>query len=207
LADFVSDLRAPTPTAAAELSTPSKDNLIETVLGYQRGLQIYIQKYLEQQKTSLLHLDERLMVHSPVSLIQQLKERYTQTSERLSKAMDQQLTHKKNQTQLLSQRITAFDIIALVKYKKEKNAHLTKELESHFERILTKKDDHFQRLIQALKHQNPLTLMDKGYTFTTKNQKRIESIDDVNINDTIETTLKDGKLTSVVKHKETHTWK
>ena len=49
--------------------------------------------------------------------------------------------------------------------------------------------------------------MDKGYTYTTKNQKRIESVTDIEIGDSIETTLKDGKLTSVVKHKETHTWK
>lgn len=207
LADFVSDLRAPTPTAAGELATPSKDNLLEMVLGYQRGLQVYIQKYLEQQKTTLIHLDERLMVNAPEALIKQLKDRYTVAQENLNKTMNQLLMHKRNQAQMLAQRVTSFDVVALVQYKKEKNAYLVSQLESHYERIISKKDDHFQRLLQALKHQNPLTLMDKGYTYTTKNQKRIESIDDIDINDTIETTLKDGKLTSVVKHKETHTWK
>jgi exodeoxyribonuclease VII large subunit len=207
LADFVSDLRAPTPTAAGELATPSKDNLLETVLGYQRGLQVYIQKYLEQQKTTLIHLDERLMVNGPEALIKQLKDRYTVSQENLNKTMNQLLMHKRNQAQMLAQRVTSFDVVALVQYKKEKNAYLVSQLESHYELIVSKKDDHFQRLLQALKHQNPLTLMDKGYTYTTKNQKRIESIDDIDINDTIETTLKDGKLTSVVKHKETHTWK
>lgn len=207
LADFVSDLRAPTPTAAGELSTPSKDNLIETVLGHQAQLKIYIKKYLEQQKTTLIHLDERLLVHSPNALILQLKKRYSEQDESLHKAMKQLLESKKNQTRLLSQRILSYDVNALLKYKREKSDFLVSHLNHVFERVILKKEDSFQLLLQSLKHQNPLTLMDKGYTYTTKNQKRIESINDLNIGDQIETTLKDGKLTSTVNLKETHTWK
>lgn len=207
LADFVSDLRAPTPTAAGELATPSKDNLLEMVLSYRSQIQVYSQKYMEQQKTKLMHLDERLMVHSPVSLIKQLKERYTQTHTQLMKTMRTLIEGKIHQYRMLSQRIETYDVNALLKYKTEKCDYVSNNLNHAYERIITKKEDNFQLLIQALKHQNPLSLMDKGYTYTTKNQKRIESINEVLIDDIIETTLKDGKLTSVVKQKETHTWK
>ncbi len=207
LADFVSDLRAPTPTAAGELATPSKDNLLEMVLSYRSQIQIYSQKYMEQQKTKLMHLDERLMVHSPVSLIKQLKERYTQTHTQLMKTMRTLIEGKIHQYRMLSQRIETYDVGALLKYKTEKCDYVSNNLNHAYERIITKKEDNFQLLIQSLKHQNPLSLMDKGYTYTTKNQKRIESINEVLIDDIIETTLKDGKLTSVVKQKETHTWK
>jgi exodeoxyribonuclease VII large subunit len=207
LADFVSDLRAPTPTAAGELATPSKDNLLEMVLSYRSQIQVYSQKYMEQQKTKLMHLDERLMVHSPVSLIKQLKERYTQTHTQLMKTMRTLIEGKIHQYRMLSQRIETYDVGALLKYKTEKCDYVSNNLNHAYERIITKKEDNFQLLIQSLKHQNPLSLMDKGYTYTTKNQKRIESINEVLIDDIIETTLKDGKLTSVVKQKETHTWK
>ena len=108
---------------------------------------------------------------------------------------------------MLSLRITSYDVLALLKYKTEKVSYLSSNLGQSYEKIVSKKQDNFQLLLQALKHQNPLELMEKGYTYTTKNQKRIESIKDIDVDDLIETTLKDGKLTSIVKTKETHSWK
>lgn len=207
LADFVSDLRAPTPTAAGELATPNKENLLETVFGYQAQLGVYIKTYLDQQKTKLVHLDERLLVHSPEALIKQLKDRYQTSHNQLEKSMRNLLEYKKNQLNLLSLRITSYDVLALLKYKTEKVSYLSSNLGQSYEKIVSKKQDNFQLLLQALKHQNPLELMEKGYTYTTKNQKRIESIKDIDVDDLIETTLKDGKLTSIVKTKETHSWK
>lgn len=207
LADFVSDLRAPTPTAAGELATPSKENLLELIQSYQNQIQVYTRKYIEQQKTKLIHLDERLQAHAPVALIRQLHERYQNAHEKLNATMTRVLSDKNHQYHLLSQRIKTYDVMSLIRYKTDKTNQFEQNLQHAYERLITKKEDQFQRLLQALKHQNPLTLMDKGYTYTTKDQKRIESLIDVSIGDRIETTLKDGKLTSVVEKKETHTWK
>lgn len=207
LADFVSDLRAPTPTAAGELATPSKENLLELIQSYQNQIQVYTRNYIEQQKTKLMHLDERLQVHAPVALIRQLRERYQNAHEKLNTTMARVLSDKKHQYHLLSQRIKTYDVMSLIQYKTDKTNQFEQNLQHAYERLITKKEDQFQRLLQALKHQNPLTLMDKGYTYTTKDQKRIESLEDITIGDRIETTLKDGKLTSVVEKKETHTWK
>ncbi len=207
LADFVSDLRAPTPTAAGELSTPSKDTLLELVLGYRNQLEVYTRKHIEQQKTRLVHLDERLASKAPMALIKRLSERYQNANKQLEGSMERLLSGKKHQYDLLNQRLQGYDIQTLIAYKVEKTTQLAHNLTQNYENLRVKKEDQFQLLLQTLKHQNPLSLMDKGYTYTTKNQKRIESVTDIEVGDSIETTLKDGKLTSVVKHKETHTWK
>src|SRR5690606_38940806 len=74
LSDFVSDLRAPTPTAAAELATPSKVELLETIKGYQNNLKKAFDVYFKEKSMVLVHLDERLMQSSPIEKINKLKD-------------------------------------------------------------------------------------------------------------------------------------
>ena len=64
LIDFVSDLRAPTPTAAAELSTPNKDELLINLKDLQKDLRGSINSNLENKLSSFKNLSDKL----PVSL-------------------------------------------------------------------------------------------------------------------------------------------
>lgn len=207
LSDFVSDLRAPTPTAAAELSTPNIIDIYELVNNYRDTLTKVMNSYIQNQSMRLMNLDERLSNASPKSHIIKLKERYENNDYLLKRNYLLQLERKKERLTYLDSKLKAFDISHLIKLKREKLSLLDGSLSRNATYLIEKKNNQFGLLVDALKHLNPLALMDKGYTYTTKDNKRIESVNELSINDTLITRVKDGQIHSVVTKKETLSWK
>lgn len=98
IADFVADVRAPTPSAAAEMIVPCKSDLVDRV-GYHRSrLHLLMTKRLEQCRLHLGHLGQRLV--DPRQKIRVLRQSFTLLSEKLGIAMRTRL-------KLARQRLTA----------------------------------------------------------------------------------------------------
>ena len=207
LSDFVSDLRAPTPTAAAELATPSKVDLIDVVVNHRLTLTKQFDAYIKNQSVRLMHLDERLAQVSPKAHIEKHKERFYNQTYLLRRNYLLQIDAKKQMFKYLDKELKAFNITYLIGFKKQNLTEKTQQLLKAYQYQTELKNNQFMKAVDALRHLNPLSLMDKGYTYTTKHQKRIESIDSIELNDTIETRLKDGVIQSVVTKKEKQTWK
>ena len=73
ISDFVGDLRAPTPSAAAELATPNKEDLLEKIDDFTYQAQKQFQIYLDILNTKLLHIDQNLERLSPSRKLDDLK--------------------------------------------------------------------------------------------------------------------------------------
>jgi exodeoxyribonuclease VII large subunit len=69
IADFVADLRAPTPTAAAEMAVPNRDDLIEEITNMSAQLHRITRHYLDNILWQLSELSNRLMGKSPAQLL------------------------------------------------------------------------------------------------------------------------------------------
>jgi exodeoxyribonuclease VII large subunit len=85
IADFVADVRAPTPSAAAEMIVPRKDELIQRVEFQTQRLHRAIEKQLEQLRLHLSHLSRRLV--DPREQIRKLKENLERSIARMKTAM------------------------------------------------------------------------------------------------------------------------
>jgi exodeoxyribonuclease VII large subunit len=104
ICDFVADLRAATPTAAAELATPSREGILSALNQLKQQLSGHMQYQLNQRAQALDYLSRRLI--SPAQQIEQQTSQLNQISLRLNTAINQQLKNKQQNLLRLSQNLT-----------------------------------------------------------------------------------------------------
>ena len=104
ICDFVADVRAATPTAAAELATPSRENILGALNQLKQQLSRMMQYQLNQRAQALDYLSRRLI--SPTQQIEQQKSQLAQMTLRLNTAMNQQVKNKQQNLLRASQNLT-----------------------------------------------------------------------------------------------------
>ncbi len=104
ICDFVADIRAATPTAAAELATPSREGLLNSLQQMQQQLGKNMQYLLAQRAQTLDYLARRLI--SPLQQITQQKIQLAQSAYRLNASINQQLRNKQQNLLRVSQNLS-----------------------------------------------------------------------------------------------------
>ncbi len=200
LSDHVSDLRAATPTAAAELATPNTVDLLNDIKEKRRLLDYYMFERMNRMRQQLLFLDERLQGMSPKTKLIQEKRSLNQTLLRLNLIYSNQLKDRLYKTNLLKQKLISPEE-KIEKYHQRFN-DLSEKMNYLFKNQITQKIYTYQNISDKIESLNPLKVMDRGFALTTKNKSVVTSIEDVCIGDILEVELKDGVIKTEVKEKE-----
>lgn len=103
ICDFVADMRAATPTAAAELATPSRENILNALNQLKQQLSRNMQYHINQRAQALDYLSRRLI--SPTQQIDQQKSQLAQIAIRLNTLMNHQLNNNKQNLVRLGQNL------------------------------------------------------------------------------------------------------
>ena len=97
LADFAADVRAATPSMAAELVVPVQEQLKQDLILRERTLQQRFESYLRQKQLRLDHLAQHRILQKPELLLQERQQMLDDRTDRLQNAMEQMLTQKQQQ--------------------------------------------------------------------------------------------------------------
>lgn len=176
ICDFVSDLRAVTPTGAALLATPDHKEMKQNNLRLQKLLCSYMTKRVEFEKRRLDHLSHSYLLENPEQLFMNQLLRVSQLEDHLVqqfKIFEQ--THRQTQKNLYD-RLCSIQSLRL------------KDIQNHF---------HMQ--IEKLDAYSPLKILSRGYTLIYKDQKMIKNKDELHQNDEINIKMHDGEVNAVVK--------
>ncbi len=194
IADFVADLRAPTPSAAAELVVENSENLIETLNSYSQRLQRSTVVKLDSLKQSVLNLEKRLI--DPRRHLQDLNFRLDELIVRLENSIS-------NKIKQSSLKVTALKS----GLKKPQDLILQKKSKLEFfeQALLQKMKDKIDSLklklgktTVAMDSMSPLKVIERGYAITSKDNKIVKGSDQLNIDDEVNIKLAKGEVLATI---------
>lgn len=200
IADFVADLRAPTPTGAAELAVPHIDELMDKVLQRQTRLLRGMKEILRFGQGRLERLEKSYAFRYPRRLYEQKLEQLDILTESLIKGAGYLTTLKKNNQEILARRLQA-------KHPTQKLAEANKrwdrvhhEMQQRMIKILTKKQHEYDLKIGTLQALSPLKIMQRGYSLVYDGDgELVKSVKTIQPNEIIQIQLKDGSLRTKVE--------
>ncbi|MGY0693034.1 exodeoxyribonuclease VII large subunit [Virgibacillus sp. FSP13] len=195
ISDFIADLRAPTPTGAAELAVPSQIELKEKVSGLTRSLTKALTITMNNSQLQLKRMKESYAFRYPEQLVIQKEQELDKQVERLEKAFNQFIQSKNDSLKNIEKRFINQHPQSRVNQLEKELNHFEKQNTYFMKQIIEKKSVQFTTTIDKLALLNPLETMKRGYAIPySHNGEIINSTEKVEKHDTITVRLSDGTL-------------
>jgi exodeoxyribonuclease VII large subunit len=195
IADFVADMRAPTPTAAAELAVPHIEELMERLLQRKtRMLQSMNGRY-RYEKQRLMRAQKSYAFRYPHRLYEQKLEQVDKLTESLVRGAARLTDLKKSQHQTIHNRLIRNHPKVVLLDAESKFERSKKDMQRAMGQIFLKKQNEFERILATLQALSPLKIMERGYSLVYSEDNRlIKSVKQVKENEPLQIQLTDGSL-------------
>jgi exodeoxyribonuclease VII large subunit len=195
IADLVADMRAPTPTAAAELAVPHIDELMERLLQRKtRMLQSMSGRY-RYEKQRLDRAQRSYAFRYPQRLYEQKLEHVDKLTESLVRGASRLMDVKKGQHETIHKRLVRSHPRIALREAESRFDRSQKDMGRAMIQIFLKKQTQFEKVISTLQALSPLKIMDRGYSLVySEDNVLIKSINQVKENEPLQIQLTDGSL-------------
>jgi len=196
IADFVADVRAATPTAAAELAVPSRAELKGQIMQRQRQLNQGLQQRLQRSRERLARLQRSPVLNHPRRYMLQHAERLDMLSYRLQGTLKSQLSFYRQRQRSLHQGLVRSNPRAQVEQAGLRKEQAKRRLMLAMQSIRRSKLSQLQTEIRHLDALSPLKIMSRGYSlvYDEQEQRLIKSVEDVQLGDLVQVRVNDGRL-------------
>lgn len=196
IADFVCDLRAATPTAAAELAVPHQAELKAQLGQCERVLQRSLQHQLAQARESLRRLANSPALLQPRRSLFQHAERLDMLTTRLKARASARRELAVSAHDRLSARLLRYHPQETLLYAKRRQSEMERQLTQAMTGMLKENSQRLHSSIRQLDALSPLKVMARGYSLVYDEQHKslIKSLNDVEPGDMVKVKVTDGEL-------------
>lgn len=197
ITDFVADLRAPTPSVAAELMVPDGQEMLQNIDGEFRHLNVLMASQLREHQLTLDKLNLRLV--SPESYLQQAWMRLDDNASRLQRSAGQTLAGANNQLDNLGARLSNQSPSFALATAKEKLQRLKNGLDSGINRHLQSQTNSVAIMARMLDGMSPLHTLGRGYAFIRDDTYAlVTKTEYAKVGDSVTAQLQDGIIAATV---------
>ncbi|NIG35420.1 exodeoxyribonuclease VII large subunit [Pantoea sp. ICBG 828] len=199
IADFVADLRAPTPSAAAELVSRNQLELLRRLQSQQQRMEMAMDYYVAQQQRRFTRLQHRLQQQHPQLRLARQQTTLIQLQRRLQEAADQRLRLAHRQQDRLLQRLQSQQPQGRILRAQQQLQQWHYRLQQGMEKQLNHSRQRFGTLTAQLEGVSPLATLARGFSVTTDAQGQVvKKTRQLHTGDLLRTRLDDGWVESQV---------
>lgn len=178
IADFVADLRAPTPTGAAEMAVPNMIDIINHIKQLTIRLNESLNKKIKLEKINLEKSKNSIVIKNPMIMIDNKKQKIDLIKESVIRILNLKLENNKNKIEKIKQNYILNNPEVIYKEKQNK----------------------LSNLIEKLELVNPLGVLKRGYSITKQDNKVITKIKDIKKTKPLIIKLQDGDIETEIKN-------
>ncbi|XUA20253.1 exodeoxyribonuclease VII large subunit [Citrobacter sp. OP27] len=212
IADFVADLRAPTPSAAAEMVSRNQLELLRQVQSAQQRLEMAMDYFIANRNRRFSQLQHRLQQQHPQLRLARQQTVLDRLRQRLNFALDNQLKKTTQRQQRVIQRLNQQNPQPRIYRAQTRIQQLEYRLAQTLRAQLSTTRERFGNAVTHLEAVSPLSTLARGYSVTTAaDGKLVKKTKQLNAGDTLTTRLEDGvvesEVTKITPVKKTRTRK
>ncbi|MBN6078491.1 exodeoxyribonuclease VII large subunit [Aggregatibacter actinomycetemcomitans] len=203
IADFIADLRAPTPSAAAELVNRNQTELLQQLQYRQQRIEIALDRIFVEKKRQLQHLFLRLQNRHPQAQLRIQQQLIAQLRHRLQQSLRHRWQKTAENLTALSARLYKNPLPLKLQQQEQQLVQLKVRLNSEMNLKLGLQQKQLAHLCGKLDSLSPLKVLARGYSITqNQHNQTITSIHAVNIGEQIQTRVADGIIISQINRLE-----
>ena len=202
ISDFVSDLRAPTPSIAAEIISQPYSELIETLEGYQNYISRSVISQIDLQRTQITNLIKR--IRHPGDKLREISQKLDYVETALIQNINQEISFKKNGLNLKDLSLQQNSPQNKIKEAKVYTQNASKDLLKALKLEIERKSTVLAEIVATLQAVSPLSVLSRGYSIisTEPDGKILSSSNQVEIGQTISAILSKGSIKAEIKSKD-----
>lgn len=199
ISDYVADVRAPTPSAGAELLSQDKGNKAQKLALMLSRLAQGMRHYQLSQDKHFVNLQHRLNQQDPKRRLQQLEQQFDEFQLRLDNAFKHRLSRLTLRHERLSAQLQRQSPEHKLRLAHQALTHVSGRFDDAIKDTLGSAEQRLKQAVHQLEAMSPLATLSRGYSISSNaNGKVITDASKVKVGDSLHTRLGKGQLVSTV---------
>lgn len=202
IADFVADLRAPTPTGAAEMAVPNLVDINNMLEQYKIRANKGMTKIIEFNNKKLDNIKNSFILKNPLSIYEVKEQKLDSLIDKVNQLINSKLDTMKVKYQYLISSNILKDPIGVYLKKNDKIELLKNNANNVINNLIKEKAHQYGIIVNSLELLNPLNILSKGYSVVYQNDNIVNDINKVKINDILDIRMTNGVVKTKVEEVE-----